>query len=105
MDESLKQKIAALRDTRVKVAVQGRALALRELDARELKARCEESLRAGGEGRVALNKTDADRAAKLHPDYLAHEHQTAQLAYEREHVFPPAERHRFEVHALLPALP
>jgi len=110
MDESLKQKIAGLRDTRVKAAIAARTLALRELDARELKLRVEERLRAGvknedGTWHVApIVKTDAEKFAKVDAEYLAHERQTAQLAYEQAVTFAAAESQRFEIEALLVAL-
>lgn len=104
MDETIKQKIALLRDARVKAAVLTRTLATRELEARQLRATCEEDYRKGGTDRVAMTKTDAEKAAKLHPDYLAHERETAQLAYERDVVFAAAESQRFEIEALLLAV-
>src|SRR5258708_27504950 len=106
MDESLKQKINGLRDARVKVAVMGRTLALRELEARELRLAVEDRLRAGVKNEdgswkvVAVAKTDAEKFAKVDAEYLAHERETAQLVYEREVVFAAAESQRVEIEAL-----
>ena len=101
LDQDFVASVAELADHRKALAAANRDLRERELQARELRARCEEELRQGGEGRVALGKTDAEKQAKLHPDYLAFERETSRLEYERDVELANAEALSLELRATI----
>lgn len=93
----LTEKLDALQAKRVEVADQARVLARREFEARGLRADVERKLR------LSMTKTDAEKEAKLHPDYLTHELATTDLVYAKAISEAEAERLRFEIQAELAA--
>ena len=97
----LDKQIAALGDQRKAVALRNHELATRELDARLLRTKTEEQLRVGDKEHVALTKTDAEKQAKAHPDYIAFERETARLTYLRDIALAEAETQRLAILAAL----
>jgi len=85
------EQIQELKRLRLAIAERTRDLGWRELKARQLKAFCELELRKH------LTKTDAEKEAKLAPNYLEYEHVTVAMAHERDVLFAEAEAARFTV--------
>lgn len=94
---TLDQALAALAKLRAEIADATAALANRELDGRLLRIDLEDRLRRGDQDHVALNKTDAEKAAKAHPEYLAFERGTIQRTRERDELLARAEVKRFVI--------
>lgn len=73
----LEAQITALRETRLSIARLVKELANRELDGRVLRLELETELRA------TMTKTDAEKEAKVHARYLAHERESIQKDFDR----------------------
>jgi hypothetical protein len=81
--DTVTQRIARWRLMEERLAEQAKQLALRELDGRVLRLTLETELRQGDAEHVALVKTEAEKEAKAHPRYLAHERESIQLTFDR----------------------
>jgi hypothetical protein len=101
---NLDRALDALAQLRAEIADANAGLAHRELDARLLRITLEEQLRRGDEEHVALTKTDAEKAAKVHPDYLAVERETIALTRARDVLLARAEVTRFVIERELAVL-
>jgi hypothetical protein len=94
---NLDRELDDLAKLRADIADENALLANRELDGRLLRTDLEDQLRRGDQDHVALTKTDAEKAAKAHPDYIAFERETIRLIRGRDYLVARAEVKRFAI--------
>ena len=98
---NLDDQRAELKDVRRDVAERNQELANRVLDARILRSRLEGEYRKGERGVMCSSQKAAEDAAKVDPEYLAHERETARLTYERDIAIADAESRAYGIQAAL----
>jgi len=110
---NLDKQISALQAVRIDIADRNRTLTFRELEGRLLRTRLTFELRTGrrsADGKdwaiAPISSNDAaEKAAKVHPDYIEHERETAQQTYERDVKYAEAETLVFSLRVALDAMP
>ncbi len=86
------EQIQTLQALRYRIAAIGQTLAERELTGRVLRLKLETEERNCG-----ATKTDAEKAARVHAQYLEHERHSIQLGFDREMDLAEAEAVRLRL--------
>lgn len=98
---TLDDQRAELKDVRRDVAERNQELANRLLDARILRARLEGEYRRGERGVMCSSDKKAEDAAKVDPEYVEWERQTAKMTYDRDIAVADAESRAYGIQAAI----